>query len=253
METYVSGTISVKAVLEERRRSVQRLIVNPKKRSRDIAYLIAISKQQNIPVEFLSGDEMKALAADNGGVIALCGEYDIPHLEDAKLLQGLCVYISGVEDPYNLGSIARTLYAAGASMMIIHQRDWSGALATLLRSSAGAWERLPIYSVADDQTMLDLADRAALPLICAARDESAVSLFESALPQNCLLAIGGAMRGLSSAILHADGTHLYIPYGRAFRNALDSVGAAAVFAFSWTRTYGIEMHESTIQEPSGRQ
>ena len=45
MKTFVSGTISVKAVLEERKRSAIELIVNPKKRSRDISYIIALAKQ----------------------------------------------------------------------------------------------------------------------------------------------------------------------------------------------------------------
>lgn len=237
MESILGGTISVKAVLEEKKRPIQELIVNPKKRTKEISYLIALAKQQEIPVNFWSKEEMEKLCANHGGVILKVQERKLPPLKDDIRFEGLCVYISGVEDPYNLGSIARTLYAAGASFMIIQERDWSNALPTLLRSSAGAWERLEILTITQDEQLIEAAQKQNQPIICAARDDSAKPLFETKLDKNCLMAIGGAMRGLSSRLLFASSEHLYIPYGRPFRNALDSVGATAVFAFAWTAAH----------------
>ncbi len=242
METYVSGTISVKAVLEEKKREIMELWVNPKKRSRDIAYLIAIAKQNEIPVVFKDGKEMNETASSNGGVILLCKSRTLPQLSASDALHGLCVYISGVEDPYNLGSIARTLYAAGASKMIIQKRDWSFALPTLMRSSAGAWERLEICTIENDEVLIQTAKNANREIVCAARDDDARPLFGETLEEDSLIAIGGAMRGLSSAVLEAGKTHLYIPYGREFRNALDSVSAASVFAFAWTKDHENRRH-----------
>lgn len=243
MESIISGTISVKAVLEEKKRPVQELLVNPKKRTREIGYLIALAKQQSIPVRFASREEMNELAPGNGGVILKTESRILPALDETTRFHGLCVYISGVEDPYNLGSITRTLYAAGASLMIIQKRDWSSALAVLLRASAGAWERMEIVTIEKDEQLIEAADFRRFPIVSAARDDGARPLFASPLPKDCLLAIGGAMRGLSSRILNASNEHLYIPYGRLFRNALDSVSAAAVFAFAWTAE-----HEESVQE-----
>lgn len=237
MDSIIYGTISVKAVLEEKKRPAIELLVNPKKRSKDIGYLIALAKQQNIPVTFLEKEEMNQIAPANGGVILKTQSRQLPPLTRETDLSGLCVYISGVEDPYNLGSIARTLYAAGASLMIIQKRDWSSATATLLRSSAGAWERLPIVTIEKDEQLIEIADFARRPIYSAARDDGAKALFDVTLPDDVLLAIGGAMRGLSSRILNESQEHLYIPYGRPFRNALDSVSAAAVFSFWWTSSH----------------
>ncbi|MGM9959931.1 MAG: TrmH family RNA methyltransferase [Allobaculum sp.] len=240
MEIVVSGTISVKAVLEEEKRQAYELYVNPKKRSRDIAYIIAIAKKQGVPVTFLSREEMNEMAPSNGGVILRTESCQFPSLTEDTPLNGLCVYISGVEDPYNLGSIARTLYAAGASLMIIQDRDWSSASAILLRASAGAWERLPIVTIQKDEQLIEVAEIQNRAICSASRDEYAKSLFQSKLPENLLLAIGGALRGLSSRILMASSEHLYIPYGREFRNALDSVSAAAVFSFYWAEQNNIK-------------
>ena len=79
--------------------------------------------------------------------------------------------------------------------------------------------------------------------ICsAARDDQAKSLFSCQLDYDLLLCIGGAMRGLSSRILNASSEHYYIPYGREFRNALDSVSATSVFSFYW-----MNQHIDTIE------
>ncbi len=249
MDTIISGTISVKAVLECHKRKAFELLVNPKKRSKDIGYLIAIAKKQGIPVTMSSKEEMDALAPAHGGVILRTESRKLPSLEENIPLNGLVVYISGVEDPYNLGSIARSLYAAGASLMIIQKRDWSSATSILLRSSAGAWERLPIVTIEKDEQLIRAAQIQGRSIYAAARDDGAISLFDTTLPEDVLLAIGGAMRGLSSRILYASDQHIYIPYGREFRNALDSVSAAAVFGFAWTREYGIDpLHVSSVKE-----
>lgn len=247
MNCIAAGTISVKAILEEGKRSAEELIVNPKKRSRDIAYLIALAKQAGIPVRFAQAEEMRTLHPNNGGIIIKAQNRSIPLLTPDLPGQGLNVYVSGVEDPYNLGSIARTLYAAGASRMIVWQRDWSSAQDILLRASAGAWERLDIVAIDSEAELLDWAQKENLPLVCASRDDQAASLFETQLPDDVLLAIGGAMRGLSASMLEAPGQHVYIPYGRQVRNALDSVGATAVFAFTWTREHGSCQAERLIQ------
>ncbi len=247
MECLLSGTISVKAVLEEQKRPIQELIVNPQKRTKEIGYIIALAKKQGIPVSFSTKEEMQHLAPNNGGVLLkVKAKEELPLLNPNHVFEGLCVYVSGVEDPYNLGSIARTLYAAGANLMIVQQRDWSSALPILMRASAGAWERLEIVAISQDEQLIEAAKKQNQPIICAARDESAQPLFEATLPRNLLLAIGGAMRGLSSRLLLASQDHLYIPYGRPFRNALDSVSAAAVFAFAWTAVYGKENGERSF-------
>lgn len=119
--------------------------------------------------------------------------------------------------------------------MIIQKRDWTSALSVLIRASAGAWEKLEILSIERDEDLIEAAESVDREIWSAARDDGAESLFDVALPENCLIAIGGAMRGLSSRILYASDRHLYIPYGREFRNSLDSVTATAVFAFEWTR------------------
>ena len=74
-------------------------------------------------------------------------------------------YIDGVEDPYNLGSISRTLYASGCDAMILPKRDWSFAEQTILKASAGAYEKLPIYFVDADEELVNYCKKNNLPIL----------------------------------------------------------------------------------------
>lgn len=59
----------------------------------------------------------------------------------------LVVVLDGVTDPGNLGAVARTAEAAGASALVIRRPRGAGVTATALKSSAGALLHLPLAVV----------------------------------------------------------------------------------------------------------
>ncbi len=80
-------------------------------------------------VIFYSRDEINALATGktHGGILLIVKKNKFLNLLKHMSMDFFC-YIDGVEDPYNLGSISRTLYASGCDAMILPKRDWSFAL-----------------------------------------------------------------------------------------------------------------------------
>ena len=142
--------------------------------------------------------------------------------------------MDGVEDPYNLGSLCRSLYASGVDGLILPERDWSEAEVTILKASAGAYEKLAIYWIRDEDELISFLNEKHIPLYCAYR-ACAKSIYDLQFPEDVCVAIGGALRGLSAKILkHAD-QNIVIPYGRDFRNALDTPSASAVIGFEILR------------------
>lgn len=233
-ETAFIGTVSVKAVLENHKREAVELIVDPKKRSRDIAYCIALAKKAGVPVHFSNKEAMnEEFARGHGGIVLIGKGNTLPTLDSVDHPEGFVCYISGVEDPFNMGSVCRSLYAAGVSTLIIQNRDWRASQNVLVRSSAGAWERMNIHTIGSEDELIDWCKKHDLPIYCAFRN-NAESIFEVEFPKNFVMVIGGAMRGISSHILENADKNIFIPYGRAFRNALDTPSAAAVIAFAWT-------------------
>lgn len=239
MKKIFEGSISCKAILEAKKRKCYTLYVDKKKRSKDFAYIIALAKQMNVKVKLCQRDEIDALATKktHGGILL---EADIKEMNTLqKKITGCMFYIDGVEDPYNLGSIIRTLYASGTSALILPYRDWSMSDDIILKASAGAYDKLDIYYVASDEELLSYVRNYSIPLYCAYRNH-AKSLYDIDFPQSVCIALGGALRGLSSKIVNASEQNIVIEYGREFRNALDSASAAAVVAF--------EVHRQKIKK-----
>lgn len=235
MEKIFEGAISCKALLEAGQRKCKVLFIDEKKRTPDTRYMVAIAKKQKCGVVFASREKINAMASGktHGGILLVCEEKQIQDLTDQRL-NGFICYVDGVEDPYNIGSICRTLYASGCKALILPKRDWSFAEQTILKASAGAYEKLPIYYVNSDQELVDYCKKQHLDLICAHRKD-AKGLYSYAFPRNFCLALGGALRGLSSTITNASDQNVVIEYGNDFKNALDSASAAAVFSFEILR------------------
>ena len=58
-----------------------------------------------------------------------------------------------------------------------------------------------------------------------------ITYLEADYRKPSLIAIGGEMRGLSSAVRNEIEQNIYIPYANDFRNALNAASAAAVLSF----------------------
>lgn len=233
MNKLYEGTISCKALLENPKRICICLYVDKKKRTKDFRYIIHLAQKRNCKVVVTNRDQLDQMASSktHGGMLleAKTRQYDSP-----QKINGWSVYIDGLEDPYNLGSVCRTLYAAGCDGLILPFRDWQKAETIILRSSAGAFEKLPIYMVKDDEALIQYLNTNDIPLYCAYRNQ-AQSLYDITFPDICCIAIGGAYRGLSRTLLDHAYQNVYIEYGRDFRNALDTASACAVFGFEIMR------------------
>lgn len=234
MKKIVEGSISVKAVLESEKRQCEVLYVNKKKRNKDFAYIIALAKKRGIPVKLCTPEEIEAITQGktHGGIALEVLEREFVQLD--KKIEGMSCYIDGLEDPYNFGSVCRTLYAAGCTALFLPKRDWSKSESTILKASAGAYEKLDLYFVAEDETFIQYLKKFQIPLYCAYRDQ-ATSIYDIDYPKTCCIAIGGALRGLSRKILDAANQNIVIDYARDFRNALDTPSATAVIAFEIAR------------------
>ena len=85
---------------------------------------------------------------DHQGVVAEVEPY--PYAGAADLLHGegaLLIALDQVQDPRNLGAVARSAEAAGAAGLVIPERRSAEVTAVTCKASAGAVEHLPIAHV----------------------------------------------------------------------------------------------------------
>jgi 23S rRNA (guanosine2251-2'-O)-methyltransferase len=85
---------------------------------------------------------------DHQGVVAEVDPYPYAHAD--ALLEGenaLVVALDEVQDPHNLGAVARAAEVAGATGVVIPERRAASVTAAVCKASAGAVEHLPIARV----------------------------------------------------------------------------------------------------------
>lgn len=126
-----------------------------------------------IPIDRANTDELGSLAGtpDHQGVAAEVSEYNYADVN--QLLRdddALVLVLDEIQDPHNLGALARVAESAGASGMVIADRRSAEVTATVAKSSAGAIEHLRIARVGNINDFLVSAKEAGAWVYGAAAD-----------------------------------------------------------------------------------
>ena len=219
----LEGNVSVKAAILGNHRKVEKLYYDKHKNDKDLNFILHRAMEKEIPCMPLEREEIDAMATGrtHGGLVAEASPRIYQELSEC--MHGkipFLVLLEGVEDPINLGYIIRTLYS----------HDWASGESTITKSSAGAFEYMNIVMSDDLPKLVKDIKKQGIKTYAAMRKD-AITYLEADYRQPCLLAIGGEMRGLSSAVRNEIERNIYIPYANDFRNALNAVSAAAVLSF----------------------
>ena len=229
----LEGNVSVKAAILGNHRKVEKLYYDKHKNDKDLNFILHRAKEKGIPCMPLEREEINAMATGrtHGGLVADASSRVYQELSEC--MHGktpFLVLLEGVEDPFNLGYIIRTLYSAGCDGLILPRHDWASAESTIVKSSAGAFEYLNIVMSDDLPQLVKDIKKQGIKTYAAMRKD-AITYLEADYQKPSLIAIGGEMRGLSSAVRNEIEQNIYIPYANDFRNALNAASAAAVLSF----------------------
>lgn len=233
------GMISIRAIIESGSRKIHKIYYDNKraaKHKKELAWLGHRADEAGFEIELCDSEEIEKFSSGSthGGVIAICGErkINLPTLDDIPD-NGFLMMLEGIEDPFNFGFAVRSAYAAGADAIILLERNWMDSAGTVCRSSAGASERIAMFTI-NDPTLISLFKQKGYRIICADMPDSK-GLWESDLKKPLLLIIGGEKRGISRAILDQADARVRIDYGRDFPEALSAASASAILAFEVMR------------------
>ena len=115
--------------------------------------LLALAKRWRVDVRRADARELDRLAAGgvHQGVVATIRPPEARAVTDliGAGAPALIVVLDGIEDPHNLGAIARSAEAAGASGLVVPARRASPVTAAAVKASAGALAHLPVAPVAN--------------------------------------------------------------------------------------------------------
>ncbi len=143
------------------------------------------------------------------------------------------VVLDGVEDPQNLGAIARSAEAAGAHGLVLPERRSAGISPGSLRASAGALLLLPVAEAPNTVRALEWLKGKGV-WIGGAHPEGGRPYHEASLTGPLTLVIGGEARGLHRLVRERCDFLVSIPLkGRI--ESLNASAAAAVVLFEAAR------------------
>jgi RNA methyltransferase, TrmH family len=146
---------------------------------------------------------------------------------------GSYLYLDGLQDPGNLGALARVAEAAGAAGLALSPGCAHPNHPRALRASAGSLLRLPV-AVAADPPALDTRLAAARPRWLALVPRGGEDLYHARLDGTLVLALGAEGQGLSAPLLARAGLRLTIPMAPAVESLNVTVAAALVlFEVRW--------------------
>src|SRR5579862_9298181 len=104
-------------------RPLDRILVAKGAAGGRLQQIIDLARRASVSVRFEERGALDRLAGTpaHQGVVAMGAAQPYADVEDVAGMP-LLVVLDGVEDPHNLGAIARTAHAAGAGAMVIPER-----------------------------------------------------------------------------------------------------------------------------------
>lgn len=237
----IEGNISVKAAILADHRIVDEIWIDDKKQQhKDVRFIIQQAHQKQIPIILKNRQQIDQVSQGktHGGVIAFVQPrlyQSIQELQNAKFL----VVLEGIVDPFNLGYIFRSLYAAGCDGVLMGEYDYHDQEVQITKASAGAFEYMPIVQSQHLRKDIQWLKKQGFTVYGAYRNQ-AVAYHQIQYPDQVILCIGGEMRGISKDVLLEVDQNIDIPYGRAYRNALNASSAASILAFEILRQKSIK-------------
>lgn len=205
-------------------------------KKKEIAFLSHQARELNFNIEFVDESIISEFTTGNshGGIIAFCTSKSIPKLTKENIVpNGVYFMLDGVEDPYNFGYSVRSIYASGASGIIIPPRNWMGVSGVVARSSAGTSELINMR-VSETAEAIDIFKEKGYTVVCAGIRDSE-SIFDTELKKPLLVILGGEKRGISREVLNKADKIMRIEYGTAFNGSLSTAASVAIFAFEILR------------------
>jgi len=233
----------VREALRARRRTLDRLWLRAGPARSDHDELSSLACDAGIPVEIVERaaiDELGGLEAQTQGVALLAGP--IPELSLRELIAqadrkgrpggSRIVALDGVEDPQNVGALARVAESAGAEGLVLTDRRAPDLTPAVSRASAGAIEWLPVARVANLNRALSLLKDAGYWIVAAA-PETGASIFEMKdrlLTGDLVVVLGAEGKGVRPGVLKMADHDVAIPMrGKIASLNVSTAGAVILY------------------------
>ncbi|MCK5352527.1 RNA methyltransferase [bacterium] len=196
---FLSGFQPVLEALRHRRRPLFSLLISRKKGSEE---LTTHAEDAGVQIKTATAEKVGQLAgtSKHQGVVLECGQLPTFSLEELLRFEpadgrDLLVLLAGVEDPRNLGAVARTCSFLGVRALVLPSKGTAPLSPTASRSSAGALESFPVAFVKSAPIGCNLLSEAGYEVVGVEMGGEPLSRFRE-VPGRTALVLGSEDRAL---------------------------------------------------------
>ena len=233
---YIYGKHAVKEALAHAPHTIRAVYVAPTMKDEGIRGLI---RQAKLNTERLDPAKVTSQVEGNAphqGIIALVslGTLSVSFekfLDSYKPENTSLVFLDGVQDPHNVGTIVRSAAAFGASAVLIPQHKQSPITGTVIKASAGAAFTIPLVTVDNTQQALAELKRRGVSIYGLA-GEATESLADEDFAGPTLFVLGNEAEGVSGSARALCTKLLRIPISER-AESLNVAAAATAALYAW--------------------
>jgi 23S rRNA (guanosine2251-2'-O)-methyltransferase len=182
-----------------------------------IKELIAVARNNNVPVVFVPPEKIKRLSTKNHqGVICLVSSISFASADDLiykAYNEGRAPFfliLDRITDVRNFGAIVRTAECAGVDGIIIAEKGNAPITSDAMKTSAGALNHVPICREKDMKKILTLLHDNGIRLV-ACTEKTEKSIYEANLTGPLALILGSEEDGVSDTFLRESDELARIP------------------------------------------
>ena len=200
---WIAGINAVASAIEHDGENVREVLLEAGGRNPRIVEIEGNARRLGIEVRRVAQQALDGVAGGlrHQGAVARYAaartwdEHELEGLDEAAEGRALVLVLDGVQDPHNLGACLRSAAAAGVTAVVFPKDKAVQVNATVRKTSSGAADTLPIFSVTNlSRTLRDL-QKAGVWIYGFAGDADA-SLYALDLKGNVALVMGSEGDGL---------------------------------------------------------
>jgi 23S rRNA (guanosine2251-2'-O)-methyltransferase len=205
----------------------------------DHGYIAGKARKHGIMVNAVPLSQIAKLARNHNtqGVVADVLDFEYANYEellDRAIEKNVTlVFLDGVTDPQNLGSIIRGLGCLGDFAVVLPTKDSVSVTETVLRVASGADNYVPVVQVSNLANAIKKAKDAGF-WIAGSIVEEGESLLNTKLQFPLALVVGSEQKGIRDVIKKHLDQRLTIPMTQA-RMSFNVAQAAAIIAYEITK------------------
>lgn len=233
MDNVVTGRKPVLELLTAASGRVEQVLLRQGLKGEDIRQVIEACKSQGVRYRFVPGDALERAAPGcRQGVaafVAASAFVDLEGLMGAARSAPLPVLLAldQVQDPGNVGALARTLLALGGAGLVVPRHQGSRLGGAASRASAGALERLAVHQCVNLSRDLDTLADAGFAIAKAEAAPEGRNVFTAAFSFPLVLVLGGEEKGVRPGVAKRCHESFFIPMPGGF-DSLNVAQAGAI-------------------------